>query len=86
MSGFVIQYNRRSGELEDLETFEGRDGSRNALKRRLELEVRRTDSDIEIVSLNARSLDEIKVTHSRYFNGGHLRVGSPAGRAPRTAG
>ncbi|SEC42416.1 hypothetical protein [Arthrobacter woluwensis] len=74
MSGFVIQYNRKSGELEDLETFEGRDGSRKALKRRLELEARRTDSDVEIVSLNARSLDEIKVTHSRYFSGGSLHI------------
>ncbi|WP_426303033.1 hypothetical protein [Arthrobacter sp. R-11] len=44
------------------------------MRRRLQLEAERTDKDIEIVALNAKSLDAIKVTHSRYFQGRELHL------------
>ena len=66
MTSFLLQFNRKSRELK-VEEFEGRAGQRSALRRRLELEKRRTDRNIEIVSINADSLEDVKVTHSRYF-------------------
>lgn len=68
MSGFVIEYNRRSGDRRVTE-FAGSEGHRQALLRRLELERERSNLDWEIVSLNSDSLETVKKTHSRYFSG-----------------
>ncbi len=68
MSGFVIQYNRRS-RMVIVDEFPGENGYRDAFQRRLELESARQDSDIEIASLNSESLETIRRTHSRYFDG-----------------
>lgn len=75
MPGFVIEYNRRSGTRR-VTPFIGVSGSREALLRRLELERERTDSDVEIVSLNGSSLEEVQETHSRYFQGLELSAAS----------
>lgn len=66
MSGFLIQYDRKTGRTVFSE-YKGVDGPRLALAQRLKLEKNRRDSDIEIVSLNSDSLETIKKTHSRYF-------------------
>lgn len=66
MAGFVIEYNRLTGERH-VYTFPGREGHREALRRRLELEKERTDLDWEIVSLNSDSLATVERTHARYF-------------------
>lgn len=69
MSGFVIEYHRPSGEHR-VHEFEGPNGPREAMLRRLELEDTRASSDWEIASLNSDSLDTIKRTHARYFTEG----------------
>jgi hypothetical protein len=63
MQYFVLVYNRRTGDLRH-EVF---DESRSALRRRFELERTRTDPDVEIASFGAASLDDLRKTHSRYF-------------------
>ncbi|MFJ4170804.1 hypothetical protein ACIPY3_14950 [Paenarthrobacter sp. NPDC089714] len=70
MAGFVIKYNRRTGDR-IVKEFPGRLGHREALKLRLELERERESREWEIVSLNSDSLETVKKTHSRYFTG-HL--------------
>lgn len=65
MPGFVIEYNRRTGEWRADQFAAPQD----ALTERLRREVLRTDPDIEIASLNSDSLETVKHTHSRYFQG-----------------
>ena len=66
MPGFVIEYNRRTGEHR-VTSFMESDGHRRAFKQRMLLERDRQDPDVEIVSLAGDSLESIKQTHSRYF-------------------
>ena len=68
MPGYLVIYNRKSRDW-SVQEFEGPDGHKQALLRRLELEHERVDLDIEIASLNSSSLDNVKKTHSRYFEG-----------------
>ncbi len=75
MPGFVIEYNRRSGARR-VESFTGAGGANAALRRRLELERERVDLDIEIVSLNGASLEQVMNTHSRYFQGPEVPLAS----------
>lgn len=69
MSSFVVQYNRRTGEVEITEFAEGR--HRDAMRHRLALEQERTNRDVEIVSLVSDSIDDVRRTHSRYFERQH---------------
>lgn len=64
--GILIQHDRRTGSSQ-VEVFDGPSGYRDAFERRLELELQLHDPAIEIVSINAGSLDDVKKTHSRYF-------------------
>lgn len=66
MAGFVIEYNRKTGERR-LTEFRGEDGHKAAFRYRLRLEAEREDRDWEIVSLNSDSLQTIEQTHARYF-------------------
>lgn len=75
MPGFVIEYNRRSGTRR-VESFVGASGASDALRRRLELEREREDPDVEIVSLNGASLEQVMSTHSRYFQGSEIPLAS----------
>lgn len=70
MAGFVIKYNRLTGER-FVKEFPGRKGHREALMLRLRLEKERESRDWEVVSLNSDSLATVEKTHSRYFTG-HL--------------
>jgi hypothetical protein len=72
MPGFLVEYNRRSGDWKVTE-FLGEDGHRAALISRLELESERTDDEWEIASLNSESLATVKKTHARYFEGRELQ-------------
>ena len=72
MPGFVVEYNRKSSEWKVTE-YPGADGHREALLRRLQLEAERTDPNWEIASLNSDSLETIKRTHARYFEGHELQ-------------
>lgn len=66
MAGFVIEYNRRTGERRVTE-YLGADGHRQALRRRLALEAERASMEWEIASLTSDSLATVEKTHSRYF-------------------
>jgi len=68
MAGFAIQYNKRTQDRL-IEVFEGENGHRAAMRRRLELEKQGLGEDWEIVSLNADSIASIRRSHSRYFHG-----------------
>lgn len=69
MAGYVIEYHRPSG-AHRVHEFPGVDGHREAMRFRLQLEAQRKDLDIEIVSINSTSLENLKRTHSRYFSVG----------------
>lgn len=75
MPGFVIEYHRRSG-VRKVQEFLGERGASEALQRRLELERERADPDIEIVSLNGASLEQVMLSHSRYFQGSDVPLAS----------
>jgi hypothetical protein len=66
MTGFVIEYNRKTGASR-VTSFPHKGGNRDALKRRLELEDERDDINVEIVSLVSDSIETVRRTHSRYF-------------------
>jgi len=68
MSGFVIKYNRLTGER-FVREFPGPKGHREAMQMRLRLEKERESRDWEVVSLSSDSLATVQKTHSRYFTG-----------------
>jgi hypothetical protein len=68
MRGFVIQYDRRTGERRVAEFATPRE----AMEYRLQLELERQDERIEIASLISDSLETLQRTHSRYFSGQEL--------------
>lgn len=67
MSGFLLVYHRKSGQLEHFQEFRGESGPHDALRARFEFESRIKDPDVEIVALNSDSEATIRVTHARYF-------------------
>lgn len=71
MPGFVIEYNRLTGDRH-VTQFLGSNGHREALLERLKLEKIRPSEDWEIVSLNSDSIETVKKTHSRYFTGSQV--------------
>lgn len=68
MPAFVIEYNRRTGRT-NVTSFTD---PQAAMRRRFELSRERFDDSIEIVSISARSLEDVKRTHSRYFQSEEL--------------
>lgn len=70
MKHFVIVFDRSKGEIvEDIIEFEDAERAA-ALAKRFELERSYKDHlDVEVVSLGAASVDDLKRTHTRYFKG-----------------
>lgn len=66
MSGFVIEYHRKTRECR-VTSFLGGQGYRDAFNERLRLEAENTNPDVEIVSLVCDSIESARATHSRYF-------------------
>lgn len=66
MSSFLLMYNRRTGEL-NVTTYTGPRASVDAIQERVRREHSRVDENIEIVAVNARSLDDVRANHQRYF-------------------
>src|SRR4051812_32833912 len=66
VSSFLVQYNRRTGEVQ-LREFAGEDGRRRALAGRIRAERTRKSADLEVVVLSADSVDKLQRTHGRYF-------------------
>ena len=65
MRGYVIQFNRRTGDRRVTEFATPHE----AMEYRLQLEAERLDENIEIVALISESLETLQRTHSRYFTG-----------------
>ena len=63
---YLLTFDRLSGHL-DIRSFEGADSGHVALKARFEAEKESTDPNVEIVVIQAASVDNIRRTHSRYF-------------------
>ena len=59
MSGFVIEYHRRTRECR-VTSFPGEQGYRDAFNERLRLEAENTDPDVEIVSLVSDSIESAR--------------------------
>ena len=62
MASYLIQYHRRSGEL-DIHEF---DSLSEATLRRLELDEANDDPDLEVVAV--ASEEHLRQSHSRYFS------------------
>lgn len=63
MKHFLMVFNRKTGQLRKKEYVDVRD----AILQRLEEEQANDNPDVEIVVIGAPSLEDLKVTHSRYF-------------------
>lgn len=67
MNHYLLSFKRSSGRL-TVEKFEGVDAGRTALRARFAAEAKFAgQDDVELVVIQARSEDEIRRTHSRYF-------------------
>lgn len=67
MVHYLLVYNRRTGQIIRRSLFQD---AGSALTARFEAEREfREETDFEIVTLGAESLDAIKLTHARYFKG-----------------
>lgn len=74
MTQFLVIYDRISGHA-DVRAFSGEGSDDEVMQARFEAERTNTNGDVEIVSLAADDLDELKATHSRYFRGATDVVG-----------
>lgn len=63
MKHFLIVFNRKTGERHITEYAD----SREAIRQRLDEEQSNENPDVEIVVIGSPSLEDLKVTHSRYF-------------------
>lgn len=70
MPGFVIKYNRKTGEVQ----YAQYPDLRVATQKRIQLENDLNDENIEVVCLTGASLAAIESTHSRYFVSGNATV------------
>jgi hypothetical protein len=68
MRGYVIEFNRRTGDRRVTEFATPHE----AMEYRLQLEAERVDENIEIAALISDSLETLQRTHSRYFTGQEL--------------
>lgn len=68
MRHFLVVYNRASGERSITEF----KSASAAIKRRLEEEALNDDPMVEIVVIGSPSLEDLKITHSRYFRSEEL--------------
>ncbi|GAA0208892.1 hypothetical protein [Corynebacterium riegelii] len=77
MKHFLIVYNRRTGDRQLTEYTD----ADQAIRARLEAESENSNPDVEIVVIGAASLDDLKVTHSRYFTTDELPTPTEWARA-----
>lgn len=66
MSHFLVIYDRATGRAR-VQEFTGEGSADAALDARFRAERRYTGESTEIASLAAESVDELRATHSRYF-------------------
>ena len=66
MTAFVVVYDRNR-LLAEITEYAGTDGVARASAHRASRESANRDRNIEVVTLFADSLDDLRVTHSRYF-------------------
>lgn len=63
MTSFLIEYNRRSGEV-DVTPY---DSAREAARARIAKTRTRASRDIEVVAVRSPSIEDLRRSHSRYF-------------------
>ena len=63
MANFLIRFHRPSGNR-DITEFSD---SAKAMEARFALDLENSNPDVEIVVINSPSLQDLKVSHSRYF-------------------
>ncbi|HTJ71169.1 MAG TPA: hypothetical protein VL551_26735 [Actinospica sp.] len=69
MPNFLLIFNRRTGERSELREF---DEYQEAMRARFAAErEHKLEPDVEVVVLTARSEQELRATHSRYFQSAH---------------
>lgn len=69
MANFWVEYHRTEGTARITEYPDARE----ALRRRIELDVAATDPNVENVVIAAADIEALRVTHSRYF-ASHVEV------------
>jgi hypothetical protein len=75
MIDVVIAYDRSSASVIDQRVYT--DESATAFRMRLELERRyRTQGNVEVVLLSATNIDDLKISHARYFDPTSIRADS----------
>ena len=68
MSIFVLTYDRGARELIGVQTFGSSERDRaTAVRLEMELSAYAADADLEVVTLEADSLDDLRRTHRAYF-------------------
>ncbi|WP_457253827.1 hypothetical protein [Pedococcus sp. P5_B7] len=78
MNHFLIVFERLQGQLLDIREFDRAD---KALSGRFEAErLYHGSRDVEVVVLGAKSLEDLRRTHSRYFSTGRELVRGAVGR------
>lgn len=63
MTSFLIEYNRRSGEV----NVTPYDSTKEATRARIAKTRTRTNRDIEVVAVRSPSIEALRRSHSRYF-------------------
>lgn len=63
MTSYLIEYNRRSGEV-DVTPYSS---AREAARDRIAKAKARTSRDIEVVAVSSPSLEALRTSHARYF-------------------
>jgi hypothetical protein len=66
MAHFLIEFDRVSGASR-IRDFSGEDSGRRAMEARFQAEDARASVNVEVVVLQAESEDDLRRTHSRYF-------------------
>jgi len=76
---FLIQYNRKSGQIVARRTFNDNDRERALIARlNLEMDLNAKEIEDEVVLLEATSEDVLRRTHRRYFEDFRELIMSPS--------
>ncbi|MGV3732213.1 MAG: hypothetical protein ACO1N6_02285 [Microcella sp.] len=68
MTHYLVVYNRTLGQAE-VTAFDGEASADDALRARFAAESQVLGADYEVATLAADSIDDLKVTHARFFRG-----------------
>lgn len=78
MPSYLVEFHRLSGN----KTLTAFDDQSEAMRARVQRELNNDDLDTEIVVINSPSLEDLKITHSRYFASEPTSVASSSKSVP----